>query len=106
MLTCNKLLILIGLSFTTQYVFAQSNYAPTSVDMEVKKVSEHVYYVEGIPGIATDNEGFISNAGFIVTNDGVVVFDSLGTPSLANKLVQKIKLIRSEERRVGKECRL
>jgi len=68
-------------------------YAPTSVDMEVKKVSEHVYYVEGIPGIATDNEGFISNAGFIVTSDGVVVFDSLGTPSLANKLIQKIKHI-------------
>jgi glyoxylase-like metal-dependent hydrolase (beta-lactamase superfamily II) len=58
--------------------------------MEVKKVSEHVYYVEGVPGIATDNEGFISNAGFIVTGEGVVVFDSLGTPSLANKLVSKI----------------
>jgi len=70
-----------------------SVYAPTSVEMEVKKVSEHVYYVEGIPGIATDNEGFISNAGFIVTGDGVVVFDSLGTPSLANKLVSKIREI-------------
>jgi glyoxylase-like metal-dependent hydrolase (beta-lactamase superfamily II) len=58
--------------------------------MEVKKVSEHVYYVEGKPGIATDNEGFISNAGFVVTADGVIVFDSLGTPSLAHKLVQKI----------------
>ena len=67
-----------------------SVYAPTSVEMEVKKVSEHVYYVEGIPGIATDNEGFISNAGFVVTDDGVVVFDSLGTPSLAKKLVSKI----------------
>jgi glyoxylase-like metal-dependent hydrolase (beta-lactamase superfamily II) len=67
--------------------------APTSVDMEVKKVSEHVYYVEGVPGIATDNEGFISNAGFIITGDGVVVFDSLGTPSLADKLVKKIKSI-------------
>jgi glyoxylase-like metal-dependent hydrolase (beta-lactamase superfamily II) len=61
--------------------------------MEIKKVSEHVYYVEGIPGVATDNEGFISNAGFVVTKDCVVVFDSLGTPSLANKLVQKIKSI-------------
>ena len=58
--------------------------------MHVKKVSEHVYYVEGAPGIATDNEGFISNAGFVVTGDGVIVFDSLGTPSLAHKLVQKI----------------
>lgn len=65
-------------------------YAPTSVRMDVKQVSEHVYYVEGKPGIATDNEGFISNAGFIVTDDGVVVFDSLGTPSLANKLVSLI----------------
>ena len=61
--------------------------------MEVKKVSDHVYYVEGLPGIATDNEGFISNAGFIVTSNGVVVFDSLGTPSLAHKLVKKIKTI-------------
>jgi len=72
---------------------AAEKYAPTSVEMDVKKVSDHVYYVEGVPGIATDNEGFISNAGFIVTKDGVVVFDSLGTPSLAYKLVQKIKTI-------------
>jgi glyoxylase-like metal-dependent hydrolase (beta-lactamase superfamily II) len=61
--------------------------------MEVKKVSDHVYYVQGIAGIATDNEGFISNAGFVVTADGVVVFDSLGTPSLANKLVSLIREI-------------
>jgi glyoxylase-like metal-dependent hydrolase (beta-lactamase superfamily II) len=61
--------------------------------MEIRKVSEHVYYVEGKPGIATDNEGFISNAGFVVTADGVVVFDSLGTPSLAHKLVQQIATV-------------
>ena len=76
-----------------QTIIASSEYAPITVDMEIKKVSEHIYYVEGIPGIATDNEGFISNAGFIVTDDGVVVFDSLGTPSLAHKLIQKIKSI-------------
>ena len=93
MLTCNKLTPLFTLFVFSQSALAQSIYAPTSVDMEVKQVSEHVYYVEGIPGIATDNEGFISNAGFIVTNDGVVIFDSLGTPSLANKLIQKIKAV-------------
>ena len=81
------------LIFVSQSLFAGSKYAPTSVDMEVKKVSEHVYYVEGIPGIATDNEGFISNAGFVVTGAGVVVFDALGTPSLAYKLLQKIKTV-------------
>jgi glyoxylase-like metal-dependent hydrolase (beta-lactamase superfamily II) len=77
----------------TQAVSADNKYAPTSVEMEVRKVSDHVYYVEGSAGIATDNEGFISNAGFVVTGDGVVVFDSLGTPSLANKLVSKIREI-------------
>ena len=90
---CNKILFFSVLIFTSQSLIAGSKYAPTSVEMEVKKVSDHVYYVEGIPGIATDNEGFISNAGFIVTSDGVVVFDSLGTPSLACKLVKKIKTI-------------
>lgn len=95
MLTCNKSLLLALLLTISQSVLAQAKYAPTSVDMEIKKVSEHVYYVEGIPGVATDNEGFISNAGFVITKDCVVIFDALGTPSLANKLVQKIKSITS-----------
>lgn len=108
MLTCNKNLrlltsVLSTIIFLSTPLLAETpvaaptntaiKYAPTSVDMEVKKISKHVYYVEGVPGIATDNEGFISNAGFIVTDDGVVVFDSLGTPSLANKLIQKIKSV-------------
>lgn len=91
--TCNKLYTAFLLFVTALPVMAATKYAPTSVEMEVKKVSEHVYYVEGTAGIATDNEGFISNAGFVVTGDGVVVFDSLGTPSLANKLVSKIREI-------------
>ena len=68
-------------------------YAEATVSMDVKKMSEHVYYVEGIPGVATDNQGFISNAGFVITDEGVVIFDSLGTPSLAAKLVKKIRQI-------------
>ena len=93
MLTCNKLFTLCFSLLIAPPVIAAGKYAPTSVEMEVKKVSEHVYYVEGIPGIATDNEGFISNAGFVITGDGVVVFDSLGTPSLASKLVDRISEI-------------
>lgn len=72
---------------------AKTVYPATDVKMEVIQVSEHVYYVQGQAGIATDNEGFISNAGFIVTNEGVVVFDALGTPSLANLLLTKIRSI-------------
>lgn len=71
----------------------KNTYPATSVEMELKQVSEHVYYVQGKAGIATDNEGFISNAGFIVTNDGVVVFDTLGTPSLAHLLLTKIRSV-------------
>ena len=71
-------------------------YAPANVEMTLRQVSEHVYFVEGVPGIATDNEGFISNAGVIVTGAGVVVFDALGTPSLADKLLQKIRAITDE----------
>jgi len=61
-------------------------YAPSDVDMAVQQVGPHSYYVQGAAGVATDNEGFISNAGFVVTDAGVVVIDALGTPSLAVKL--------------------
>ena len=75
---------------------APEAYAPATVDMELEQVSEHVWFVEGTPGIATDNQGFISNAGVIVTGAGVVVFDALGTPSLADMLLKKIRAITDE----------
>ncbi len=68
-------------------------YPPTSVKMEVEKITDHVYFVGGAAGVATDNEGFISNSGFVITKEGVVVFDALGSPSLAHKLIHKIKEI-------------
>lgn len=71
----------------------KSEYAPVDVEMEAKQLSEHSWYVKGAAGIATDNKGFISNAGFVVTNAGVVVFDALGTPSLAWKLVEEIRKV-------------
>ena len=74
-------------------VQAGQTYVPASVDMTLRQVSEHVYYVQGIPGIATDNQGFISNAGVVITDAGVVVFDSLGTPSLGDMLLKKIRAI-------------
>lgn len=74
-------------------IWAGSKYEPTSVDMRLTKISEHVYYVNGPAGAATDNEGFMSNAAVIIGNNGVVVFDSLGTPSLAYLLRKKIKAI-------------
>jgi len=71
--------------------------APATVDMTVRQVSEHVYYVEGEPGLASgSNQGFVANAGFIVTGAGVVVFDALGSPALARLLLEKIHGITDE----------
>ncbi len=66
----------------------EPQFPPATVEMTLKRVSEHVYYAQGEAGIATENQGFISNAGVMVTGNGVVVFDSLGTPALAELLVQ------------------
>jgi glyoxylase-like metal-dependent hydrolase (beta-lactamase superfamily II) len=61
------------------------------------KVSAHSYYVQGQAGAASSaNQGYMSNAGFVVTNDGVVVIDSLGTPPLAQELVKQIRKITSQ----------
>ncbi|MCK5002314.1 MAG: MBL fold metallo-hydrolase [Gammaproteobacteria bacterium] len=97
MKTCNPVKQLLILAAVFLPAVASANeYAPIGVDMQVEKMSEHVYYVMGKAGIATDNEGFISNAGFIVTNEGVVVFDALGTPSLAAALLERIRKITNQ----------
>lgn len=54
-----------------------------AIELQPIAVTPRVFYVQGKPGIASaENEGFNSNAGFVVTNDGLVVIDALGTPAL------------------------
>lgn len=65
-----------------------------SMPMEVKKVAANVYYVQGLSALGSPkNQNFISNAGFVVTGDSVVVIDALGSPALAEELVRKIRAI-------------
>jgi glyoxylase-like metal-dependent hydrolase (beta-lactamase superfamily II) len=73
-----------------------------SVPLRAEKIGAHSWYVQGLPGAASRaNQGFMSNAGFVVTRDGVVVFDTLGTPALARKMIGEIrKLTRQPIRRV------
>lgn len=70
-----------------------ADYPPSNVDMSLKQVSQHCYYVQGKAGTAIDNEGFISNAGVVVTDAGVVVIDALGSPSLAQLLMRQVRKI-------------
>jgi glyoxylase-like metal-dependent hydrolase (beta-lactamase superfamily II) len=89
----NRSLLFVVFLFGSTFTLASP---PATVDMTLKQVTEHVYFVEGVPGIATDNQGFISNAGVVVTGAGVVVFDALGTPALSQLLLEKIRAITDE----------
>lgn len=65
-----------------------------TVKMEVKNVAPHAYYVQGLSALGSPaNQNFISNAGFVVTDDSVVVIDALGSPALAQELVERIRTI-------------
>lgn len=70
-------------------------YGESGIPFEIHKVKDApVYYVigqSGVPGAA--NEGMTSNAGFVVTEKGVVVYDALGTPVLGYRLLQAIRKI-------------
>lgn len=59
--------------------------------MRAKKIEISIGFAgySGVPG--KENEGFTANAGFVITGEGVVVFDALGTPSLGVAMVDKIR---------------
>lgn len=69
----------------------EREFEPVTVPMTAIRVAPQSYYVLGQSGmISQDNQGFNANAGFVVTSDGVVVFDALGTPALGKRLAQVI----------------
>jgi glyoxylase-like metal-dependent hydrolase (beta-lactamase superfamily II) len=84
------LMLLYLYGFLPVVLAADTDYPPATVEMPLQRLGEHVYYVQGKAGIATDNEGFISNAAAIITSEGVVVVDALGTPSLAKKFIEQL----------------
>jgi glyoxylase-like metal-dependent hydrolase (beta-lactamase superfamily II) len=67
--------------------------APTPT-LTPKRVTDRAYYMEGMLGVASrDNQGFNSNAGFVITDDGVLVVDALGTEPLGRGLVAAIRTL-------------
>lgn len=70
-------------------------YGESAVTFEVRQMPDApVYYVLGQSGVpGPDNEGHTSNAGFVVTDKGVVVYDALGTPVLGYRLLQAIRAV-------------
>ncbi|AWW46634.1 MBL fold metallo-hydrolase [Polynucleobacter paneuropaeus] len=78
--------------------FAQSAGAPDNVQLKPIQVAPHTYFVQGRPEMGSSaNQNFISNAGFVITPEGVVVMDALGSPILAQKLLAEIKKITNQK---------
>ncbi|WP_328700780.1 MBL fold metallo-hydrolase [Aquariibacter albus] len=65
---------------------ADADFLP-AVEIEPIEVATGVYYVRGVSALGSAANGnFISNAGFVITADGVVLIDALGSPPLAELL--------------------
>lgn len=62
--------------------------------LESIRLSPSVHYIRGASGVPSlANRGHTSNAGFVVTTDGVVVFDALGTPILGKEFIAAIRKV-------------
>lgn len=69
--------------------------------LDVIQVGPHSYYVQGVLARATAaNRGYTSNAGFVVTEQGVVVIDALGTPALGQALLATIRQVTDADIRI------
>jgi glyoxylase-like metal-dependent hydrolase (beta-lactamase superfamily II) len=80
-------LVLILASTDSQ---AQSNSQQNAV--KAVKVADQTWFVEGEASLGSAvNRNFISNAAFVVTREGVVVIDALGSPTLAKELIAQIR---------------
>jgi glyoxylase-like metal-dependent hydrolase (beta-lactamase superfamily II) len=57
-------------------------------------VAPGAYMVQGLSALGSGaNRNFISNAGFVVTPEGVLVVDALGAPVLARELLAEVRRI-------------
>jgi len=62
--------------------------------LQAVQVAPQVWFVQGAAALGSPaNRNFISNAGFVVTDDGVLVVDALGSPALAQELLAEIRRV-------------
>ena len=51
------------------------------------------FFYGNIAEVDENNRGLSGNAGFVVTSEGVVVIDALGTPKLGNRMIATIRTV-------------
>jgi glyoxylase-like metal-dependent hydrolase (beta-lactamase superfamily II) len=58
------------------------------------RLTENTFFLYGnIATVDENNRGWNGNAGFIVTPEGVIVIDTLGTPRLGHRLIATIRVV-------------
>lgn len=68
--------------------------ASTDIVLKPEQIAPRTWFFQGEAGMASAaNRGYMSNAGFVVTGEGVVVFDALGTPALGEAMVAAIRAV-------------
>ena len=89
------------LMFKTQWLvaglmllFGTAAAAAQDLRLQAVQVAPDSYMVQGLSALGSSgNRNFISNAAFVVTGDGVLVVDALGSPVLARELLAEIRRI-------------
>lgn len=85
------------LSLSVPLRVAAAGPAEPALALTPRALSSTIWYFEGASGMASrENRGFMSNAGFVVTPAGVVVFDALATPALAEAMLTAIRTITAQ----------
>ena len=83
-----------ALAFALLALLAVAPAQAADTPVRATQVADNVWFVQGEAALGSSaNRNFISNAGFVVTDEGVVVIDALGSPTLANELIAEIRRI-------------
>ena len=81
-------------AFCAALVMPLGAWGQEPMPMPLQKVGDGAWYVQGVSALgSSENQNFISNAGFVITPAGVVVIDALGSPPLAQQLVRQIRTL-------------
>ncbi len=71
--------------------------AAAAEPLRAQPVVPGVWFVQGEAALGSAaNRNFISNAGFVVTAQGVVLIDALGSPALAEELVAAVRQVTAQ----------
>lgn len=65
---------------------------PVSEPLKTYEIIPGTHFIYGnIAEVDENNRGFNGNAGFVITDDGVVVIDALGSPKLGQRIINTVK---------------